>query len=324
MMANSALTLPHRRNFLIMVNAEDAPQGIGTPREPSQWEGQPFRTTVPRKTVRRRPLPPAQIQDPEPGDRLFIWINQTGGGRGLTATAEAAFVEAVNGGLSIRAQNILLLSPSAMNNRTADGLLRPGNVFADIRQSTVAQLRWISEQHAAELDAHTGRISASLRQPGMPEPGDADPPAPSRPLPGSDPASLVAGRQAVMRLIEQRANQGPFRDAIIARDGGRCVVTGSHVRAVLEAAHLIPYASGHSERDNPSNGILLRADIHLLFDRYLMTINPDTMSIVISPRLQNTGYAGLPERRRIRTSAGVEFLRWHYDEFTRIAEMRQE
>lgn len=43
---------------------------------------------------------------------------------------------------------------------------------------------------------------------------------------------------------------------------------------MLEAAHIVPVAEQGS--DDPSNGILLRADLHRLFDNGLMAINPDT------------------------------------------------
>lgn len=310
-MTNSSPVSTHRRSFLVMVNEDGAPRGIGVPSDASQWEGQPFQTTHPRKTVHDERLPPEQVRDPEQGDRLYIWINQTGGGRGLTATAEvAAPVEPLGDGLGIRPQNVTLVPAGFLNNAVADRLRRPGNVFADIRQSTVSQLRWLSEEHAAELVASISAPSSPNRSA---EAAGAPASPPSWPEPDS--ASIAAGRQAVMRLIEQRANQGRFRDAIIARDGRRCVVTGSRVPEVLEAAHLIPYASGDPQRDDPSNGILLKADIHLLFDRGLMAINPDTMTLSLSPRLQNTRYSGLAEHGRVRTSAGVPFLRWHYDEF---------
>jgi HNH endonuclease len=80
---------------------------------------------------------------------------------------------------------------------------------------------------------------------------------------------------------------------------------------VLEAANLIPYASGHAARDNPSNGILLRADIHLLIDRRLLAIDPQTMRVWLSAELRSTAYGRLLNKQ-IRTEAGREYLRCHY------------
>jgi predicted restriction endonuclease len=97
----------------------------------------------------------------------------------------------------------------------------------------------------------------------------------------------------------------------MARDG-RCAVTRCRTAEVLEAAHLIPYASNDPERDKPENGILLRADIHTLLDRHLVAINPETMSLWVSSRLHETAYAGI-NGKKIRTGAGLERLRHQYE-----------
>jgi predicted restriction endonuclease len=56
----------------------------------------------------------------------------------------------------------------------------------------------------------------------------------------------------------------------------------------LEAAHLRPY---RGEGDNhPSNGLLLRSDLHTLFDLGLIGINPEDHTIVIHPALRGTEY----------------------------------
>jgi hypothetical protein len=57
-------------------------------------------------------------------------------------------------------------------------------------------------------------------------------------------------------------------------------VTGYSLPDVLEAAHIEPYlgtASNHVE-----NGLLLRADIHILFDLNFIAVNPDSLTIVRS------------------------------------------
>jgi putative restriction endonuclease len=53
----------------------------------------------------------------------------------------------------------------------------------------------------------------------------------------------------------------------------RCVVTNERTLPVLEAAHIRPYAqSGPHE---VSNGLLLRSDLHTLFDRGYLTVSPE-------------------------------------------------
>jgi hypothetical protein len=43
----------------------------------------------------------------------------------------------------------------------------------------------------------------------------------------------------------------------------------------------------------PQNGLLLRADIHLLFDRHLLSIQPERRRVSVSPRIRNTAYGAL-------------------------------
>jgi hypothetical protein len=90
-------------------------------------------------------------------------------------------------------------------------------------------------------------------------------------------------RQLIERQIRERRGQRPFRDALRKRYGDRCLVTGCEVLAVLEAAHIKPY---RGEDDNhPENGLLLRADIHTLFDLDLIGIEPDRLQVELHPDL---------------------------------------
>ncbi len=90
-------------------------------------------------------------------------------------------------------------------------------------------------------------------------------------------------RQVVERQIRERRGQQQFRDALRERYGGRCLVTACTVLAVLEAAHIHSY---RGERDNrPDNGLLLRADIHTLFDLHLLGIEPDHFQVELHPSL---------------------------------------
>jgi hypothetical protein len=59
----------------------------------------------------------------------------------------------------------------------------------------------------------------------------------------------------------------------------------------LEAAHILLYKG--KESNQPWNGILLRADLHLLFDKNLLTIDPATLRVRLNPRLMKTEYSRL-------------------------------
>lgn len=89
-------------------------------------------------------------------------------------------------------------------------------------------------------------------------------------------------REVVERQIRERRGQQHFRDILRERYGDRCLVTGCEVLAVLEAAHIKPY---QGEADNhPENGLLLRSDIHTLFDLDLIGIEPERLQSGVASR----------------------------------------
>ena len=106
-----------------------------------------------------------------------------------------------------------------------------------------------------------------------------------------DPANLQDARDRVLREIAQRRGQKAFRDALLRAYGGRCAVTDCDVKDVLEAAHIVPYLGPATNRTE--NGLLLRADIHTLFDCGLITIDPTSRTVVVAARLLTTDYGPL-------------------------------
>lgn len=75
------------------------------------------------------------------------------------------------------------------------------------------------------------------------------------------------------QLIQPRLGQGAFRAVVTDIYSRRCAVTGERTLPALEAAHIRPYAE-HGEHE-ASNGLLLRRDIHSLFDAGYVTVTPD-------------------------------------------------
>ena len=75
------------------------------------------------------------------------------------------------------------------------------------------------------------------------------------------------------RLTNVRLGQGAFRVLVTEAYGRRCAITGENTLPVLEAAHIKPFST-----DGPhelENGMLLRSDMHKLFDLGLLTVTPD-------------------------------------------------
>ncbi|MCS6245718.1 MAG: HNH endonuclease [Opitutus sp.] len=89
------------------------------------------------------------------------------------------------------------------------------------------------------------------------------------------------------QLVRPRPDQALFRKTLGLAYGQACSVTGCMVDQVLEAAHIDDYIAPDS--NHPSNGILLRRDIHALFDAHLIAIEPDTHVIHVAPMAQQKG-----------------------------------
>ncbi|WP_083283377.1 HNH endonuclease [Humibacillus sp. DSM 29435] len=86
-----------------------------------------------------------------------------------------------------------------------------------------------------------------------------------------------------LRAIRTRQGQQGFRNKLISIYEG-CAVSGTSTIDVLEAAHISPHKGPHT--NGIKNGILLRADIHVLFDLRLLTITPD-LEVRVHPRLED-------------------------------------
>ncbi len=104
-------------------------------------------------------------------------------------------------------------------------------------------------------------------------------------------------RQLVMRQIRERRGQSKFRQALRLRYGGKCMITGCKLFDVVEAAHISPYRG--SEDNHPENGLLLRADLHTLFDLDLLGIEPETLEIKLHSKVLDTRYRNLEGRKLI-------------------------
>lgn len=92
-------------------------------------------------------------------------------------------------------------------------------------------------------------------------------------------------REKIWRAIMLRRGQQKFRDALRSAHGDKCMVTGCEILEILEAAHINPYRGDNDH--HIQNGLLLRADIHTLYDLDLIAIQPGTLTIHIHPKLFN-------------------------------------
>jgi putative restriction endonuclease len=90
-------------------------------------------------------------------------------------------------------------------------------------------------------------------------------------------------REAPEYLVKGRLGQGAFRVLVTEAYHRRCAVTGERTLPVLEAAHIKPYAK--SGPNLTRNGLLLRSDLHKLFDGGYLTVTPE-LRVEVSKRIK--------------------------------------
>lgn len=118
-----------------------------------------------------------------------------------------------------------------------------------------------------------------------------------------------------MANVRVRIGQGVFRRGLLATIGPLCAFTGPTHAAALEAAHLYSYARAGEHREH--GGLLMRRDLHRLFDLGFIAVNPRTLKISVSASLtEYAAYRDLDGRALTVRLRGRqrEWLREHWAE----------
>lgn len=122
-------------------------------------------------------------------------------------------------------------------------------------------------------------------------------------------------------LAQHRLGQRAFKALVAGAYHQRCAITGARILPTLDAAHIKPVE--HDGQNRLDNGLLLRTDVHRLFDRGYLGID-ETHRLHVSPRLRTEFGNGrefyshqgeqimLPDRAEQRPNR--EFVQWHMDE----------
>jgi HNH endonuclease len=136
--------------------------------------------------------------------------------------------------------------------------------------------------------------------------------------------SIAAQRFGQPQVKLPRLGQGAFRVIVADAYERRCALSSSRVLHVLDSAHIKPYAS--SGTHSPTNGMLLRQDIHTLFDLGYITVTPE-YKVEISNRMKEEFEKGkeyysmhgkqinLPNIEQFRPSE--KMLAWHNEKIFR-------
>jgi putative restriction endonuclease len=126
------------------------------------------------------------------------------------------------------------------------------------------------------------------------------------------------------RTIVPRLGQAAFKAVVQEAYGRRCAITNHKIIPTLQAAHILPVAEGGEHRVN--NGILLRSDVHTLFDRGYIGMDQE-FRLLVSPRLRSEFgngdefYAREGQTISLPTKAlhqpSLDFLSWHLESIFR-------
>lgn len=124
------------------------------------------------------------------------------------------------------------------------------------------------------------------------------------------------------RLAPNRLGQQAFKAVVGDTYHWRCAITGAKIRPVLEAAHIPPVSPLYGGENRLDNGLLLRSDVHRMFDLGYLSVDTQ-YRLRVSSRLRTEFGNGqafyakegkvitLPDRRGDQPN--VDFLQWHMD-----------
>lgn len=126
-------------------------------------------------------------------------------------------------------------------------------------------------------------------------------------------------------LTKVRLGQGAFRILVTDAYNRKCAISGEKTLPVLEAAHIKPYAV--SGPHFISNALLLRSDLHKLFDSGYITVTAD-LKVEVSKRIKEEFQNGKEYYRfhggelfnqplRIMDKPDVRFVEWHNEKVYR-------
>jgi len=305
--------------YLCKVNGDvHIPDAPSRPRNASEWEGKELELPKPRRLDKQ--LSDARLAE---GDDIWIWTHEDkdfGNGLGLTAHAKVGSVKPRETDYGMHffmvMKNVELLKPHFRLDEIPKGKSGSRAIEAirdhrhhqaiEMDHSILSEFLSASQRLRLYKQEKMAQASEEYCQPKLQTP---------------EGRALYEDREQIEKnfdrrysIQETRPQQSQFRNMLLEKYHRTCVVTGCQTEEVLQAAHIVPYSEGIPSRDSSGNGLLLRADIHLLFDRMLVSINPESSRFEISSCMEKTEYREY-SGKRIEHHANSELLRAHWEKF---------
>jgi HNH endonuclease len=308
------------RYFFKIDPIKDCVGGFGQSRMAPRWESGEIvvKSKGPRFAGKDRNQPAPAIQ---PGDELWIWTHENKGGQGLVAKATAASANVTGGELRVILNDVVLVpSPFSFDKfkKRPDNGHYTGTRLLDyksidrgtgvylIEDDDYPEFVDVVEKFGGKLPSHSEANGLEI----------ATPPS------GFSWADEIKKQkdEIISDLTERRLNwqkvrpvQSKFRDDLFDLYDKKCVLTPCGVPEAIEAAHVLPH-NGDPVRDRPDNGLLLRRDLHTMFDAMLWSIDPKTNKVRLARRLVDKSYGSL-EGKVIDHQVDPDALLFHFTQF---------
>lgn len=271
------------------------------PKKAGQWEG-----------IRLNFLNPSKASVSE-GDSLIVWTHEAdsfGRGYGLTAEGTASNISIGNTHTQATLTNVELLSPHFALKGWPEGKSTGSAIINRLRGHILEKSYLLNEGELAEfrtvINEFRGTTARLIQQTNSGTTVDG--------VLVRDKTEIFEGLERRFALQEVRPEQAAFRADVLSRYAGKCAISGCRIEAVLQAAHILPFSEHVEFRNDVTNGLLLRADVHILFDRALISIDPANYKVVLAPALLKSSYSSF-SAIQIPKVADERFLRTHYSFF---------
>lgn len=290
------------QTFLLKLHSEHNLGGAEPrPKKAGEWEGIQLNFKNPSQ---------ASVRD---GDTLIIWTHEAdnyGRGYGLTAEGVAQHVSIGETHTQATLTNVKLLTPHYSLKGYPKGKPTGSGVIDRLRGFILENTYLLDGDALSDfryvVDEFRTRSVKTIRE-----------------LPPLSPVddALIKDKQAIIDGLERRYSrhevrpeQAAFRSALMNAYGGKCAISGCRIETILQAAHILPFSEYIELRNDITNGLLLRADIHILFDKGLLAINPENFKVVLSPKLAASSYSSL-SGIQVPRIAQQKFLLTHHTFF---------
>lgn len=305
------------RYFLKVNREQHCENGFCKSSEVADWEGGEITlpTSGPFLAREGKRVPASEIQ---PGDELWIWTHESkahGGGRGLTGKATAAAVSNASESKTVTLGDVEII-PRHLGYKTlpmnSENRIESGSRLVDYTHtqtgyavyliedvdypdfmSLVEQRGWSLQKEHDTTGAFAWRTHIDKNKDGI----------------------LSDLTERCLNWQKARPVQGKFRGDLFDLYEGKCLLTRCAVPEALEAAHVLPH-NGDPVRDRTDNGLLLRRDLHSMFDAMLWSIDPTTNKVRLARRLEDKSYRAL-DGKMIEHQVNADALLFHFTQFTK-------